>query len=339
MSPAAEFLMPYPRRSHPDRFAVFERNLQWGRKLGLLPDDSAETLFSFSGVAEFGTYFCPEPADDIDLVINCMTYFFIFDDFFDTPAGQPADAAVAAALEMADLLGRGVPPDRCGSARIVAAFADVWTRMASGRSEVWRRRAAASWLEYLYANITEEADRRSGEELSVTRYLQARRGSIGVVPTLHLLEAAGGFEVPPLAWHSSLLGAMRMDATEHMIFTNDVMGLEKDEARGETNLVHVVMKEHGCSREAAVDHVTALADDRVRDFIVLHDTTAEFCYRLGLSGSDRSAVLRHADSVRDMIGGNFYTHCDIGRYSIKGVALLGPDRPGLLGAGTSVMAG
>src|SRR5256714_10058053 len=233
MPPAEDFLMPYPRRSHPDRVAAFERNLEWGRKLGLLPDDSAERLFSFSGVAEFGTYFCPEPADDIDLVTNCMTYFFIFDDFFDTPAGQPADAAVAAALEMADLLGRGVPPDRCGSARIVAAFAEVWTRMASERSEVWRRRAAASWLEYLHANITQATHRPSGEKLCRKRHLHTRRGSIGVVPTLHLLEAAGGFEVPPLALHSSLLAALPMEAPDKMIYSNDLQGPETDAARRE----------------------------------------------------------------------------------------------------------
>lgn len=332
----AAFFMPFPRRTHPARAAALERNIEWGRRIGLLPDDRAARLFAFSGVAEFGTYFCTEATDDIDLVTNCMTYFFIFDDFFDTPFGQPADAAVSSALEMAELLGRPVSAPRSDAARIVAAFAELWARMAKDRSEAWRRRAAGSWLDYVHSNIAEEADRRSGDEMSLENYLAVRRHSIGVVPTLHLLEAAGNFEVPLLAWYSSRMRAMRRLATEHMIFTNDTMGLEKDDARGENNLVHLIMKEHGCSREAAVHHAITSANERVRKFLVLYDGTAAFCDRMGLSGSERVAVQRHADNARDMIVGDFYAHCDIDRYSDAGVARLSPDRPGLLGQGTGV---
>jgi hypothetical protein len=332
----AGFFMPFSRQSHPDRTAALERNIEWGRKLGLLPNDRAAKLFTFSGVAEFGTYFCTEPADDIDLVTNCMTYFFIFDDFFDTPSGQPADAAVSAALEMAELLGRPVSAPRAGAARIVTAFAELWGRMAKSRTEVWCRRAAGSWLDYIHSNIAEEADRRNGDESSLEDYLEVRKLSIGVVPTLHLLEAAGGFEVPPLAWHSSHMRAIRRIATEHMIFTNDIMGLEKDEARGESNLVHLIMKDQDCSRESAIAHVITTANERVRYFTMLYDGIAEFCDRMGLSRHERVAVHRHADNARDMITGDFYAHCDIDRYGDAGVARLSPDRPGLLGQGTGV---
>lgn len=328
--------MPFPRRSHPDRTAALERNIEWGRKLGLLPNDRAAMLLAFSGVAEFGTYFCTEATDDIDLVTNCMTYFFIFDDFFDTPSGQPADAAVFAALEMAKLLGRPVPAPRSESARIVTAFAELWGRMAEDRSEAWCRRAAGSWLDYIHSNIAEEANRRSGDEISLEDYLAVRRHSIGVVPTLHLLEAAGDFEVPPLAWHSSRMRAIRGIATEHMIFTNDIMGLEKDDARGEINLVHLIMKEQGYSRKAAIHHVITTANERVRNFMILHDGIAAFCDRMGLSSRESVAVRRHADNARDMIVGDYYAHCDIERYSDAGVARLSPDRPGLLGQGTGV---
>ncbi|MFE3875985.1 terpene synthase family protein [Kitasatospora sp. NPDC059146] len=327
----AEFFMPYPRRSHPDTPAALERNIQWARQFGPLPTDSAVALYAASGVAEFGTDFCTEAGDDVDLLTNGMAFHFIFDDFFDTPSGQPADAAVAAALEMADLLGRPALSPRPPTTRIGAAFARLWADMTEGRSAEWSRRAARSWLDYLYANLTEEANRRTGEVPTVDEHLEVRRHSIAVRPTLHLLEAAGRFEVPSLAWHSGRLTTARRHTVDHVVLVNEVTGLEKDEARGEPNLVQLVMAEQGRSRDSAIRYVIATADEHLRAFLDLHQGTAGFCDRLGLSGGGREAVHRHVDNLRDMIAGNYYVHTSVGRYGPAASARIGPDAPGLLG--------
>ncbi|QZL04391.1 hypothetical protein K2224_15440 [Streptomyces sp. BHT-5-2] len=110
-----------------------------GPRAGLLPVDSAVELYVFSEGARFGPEFCPEAGDDVDLLTDAMTFFFILDDFFDTPSGQPADEAVAAALEMADLLGNLRHVLRGGAPVIVVAFADLWKRMCKGQSATWRQ--------------------------------------------------------------------------------------------------------------------------------------------------------------------------------------------------------
>ncbi|MFJ4184177.1 hypothetical protein [Kitasatospora sp. NPDC089509] len=327
----AEFFMPYPRRSHPQGKAALERNVQWARRIGLLPVDSAVELYVFSEGARFGLEFCPDAGDDCGLLTDAMAFFFILDDFLDTPDGRPADAVVAVVLEIADLLGNPGYVLRDEAPPLLAAFADLWVRMCEGRSTTWRRRAARTWMDYLYANLTEEANRREHQLPSWTDYLELRRHSVGSVQCLYLSEAAGHYEVPSLAWHSSRLTVMRRLVSEHVVFTNEVMGLEKDEARGEHNLVHMAMQHADCTRQVGIEHVIAMADERVRDFMDIHQNIEPFCDRLGLTGDERTAVLRHVDHARDLLAGNLYGHSDFGRYSPEAAARLSPHTAGLLG--------
>jgi hypothetical protein len=285
-----------------------------------------------------GAWFCPEPGEDrdLDLQLDVNGWFFMVDDAFDVPAGQTADGAVAVCQRLIELLPRPATATAiagAGSATspLVAAFVDIWRREREGMSEFWQQRASCTWTGYLAGNLAEEARRRAAAVLTPTEYMNVRRQSVGVLPAYDMGECVGPAEVPPLAWYSPHMAAMRRLSVEHVIMVNDVCSLEKDEARHEINLVTLLAGQRGLSRDAAISQVVRTADDRMRKFAELESGIPRLCDWLAVTEAGRVAVRRHVVSMRDMVSGNYHWSRTCGRYSREAAALLGPGRPSLLG--------
>jgi len=326
--------MPYPEKTAAGLTTGMERHLRWARKMGFLPSGAAAERYRFCQHAEVGAWFCPEPGHDrdLDLQLDVNGWFFMMDDAFDVPAGQTADGAVAVCQRLMVLL-RGTPATGTGpdSSPLVTAFADIWQREREGMSAFWQQRASCTWTGYLAGNLAEEAARRVAVPLSPVEYMRVRRQSVGVLPAYDMRECVGPAEVPPLAWYSTHVAAMRRLSVEHVIMVNDVCSLEKDEARHETNLVTLLASQRGLSREAAISQVVSAADDHMRKFQELEAGIPDLCGKLALTDTGRAAVRRHVVSMHDMVSGNYHWSRACGRYSAEAAALLGPGRPGLLG--------
>jgi pentalenene synthase len=329
-----EFFMPYPGKAAPGLAAGMERHLRWARDMGFMPSEAAADRYRFCQHAEVGAWFCPEPRQnrDLDLQLDVNGWFFMIDDAFDVPSGQTADGAVAVCQRLMELLhdpsaadaGWAAPP-------LVTAFADIWRRECQGMSAFWRQRASRTWSDYLAGNLAEEANRRTAAELTPAEYMRVRRQSVGVLPAYDMRECIGPAEVPPLAWYSTHVTTMRRLSVEHVIMVNDVCSLEKDEARGETNLVTLLAGERGLSRDAAIRRVVSMADSDMRKFQELEAGIPQICDKLALTDTGRVAVHGHIMSMHDMVSGNYYWSRACGRYSREAAALLGPGRPSLLG--------
>jgi pentalenene synthase len=311
-----------------------ERHLRWARDIGFLPSEAAADRYRFCQHAEVGAWFCPEPGQDrdLDLQLDVNGWFFMMDDAFDVPAGRTADGAVAVCQQLMELL-HGPPAAGAGRATspLVTAFADIWNRERQGMSAFWRQRASCAWTDYLAGNLAEEANRRVAAALTPAEYMRVRCQSIGVLPAYHMGECVGPSEVPPLAWYSTHLAAMRRLSAEHVIMVNDVYSLEKDEARHEANLVTLLASQRGLSRDAAISQVVSMVDDHMRKFQELETGIPHVCDKLALTDTGRAAVHQHVVSMRNMMSGNYYWGRSCGRYSREAAALLGPGRPSLLG--------
>jgi pentalenene synthase len=327
--------------------------------MGFLPSGAAADRYRFSQHAEVGAWFCPEPGQDrdLDLQLDVNGWFFMVDDAFDVPAGQTADGAVAVCQQLIEVLhsaphasaphasaphasaphasapaagaraaGAGHP-----ASPLVTAFADIWRREREGMSAFWQQRAACTWTGYLAGNLAEEANRRVAAALTPAEYMRVRRQSVGVLPAYDMGECVGPSEVPPLAWYSTHLAAMRRLSVEHVIMVNDVCSLEKDEARHEKNLVTLLASQRGLSRDAAIRQVVGTADDHMRKFQELETGIPHVCDKLALTDTGRAAVHRHVLSMHAMVSGNYHWSRTCGRYSREAAALLGPGRPSLLG--------
>jgi Terpene synthase family 2, C-terminal metal binding len=70
-----------------------------------------------------------------------------------------------------------------------------------------------------------------------------------------------------VAWHSTHLEAMRVTTLDNIIYINEVFSLENDKARGDTNLVRLLMREHGCGLTEATDLVRGRAHADAQTFL------------------------------------------------------------------------
>jgi pentalenene synthase len=330
-----EFSIPIPTRVNSDRVGARHRSLAWARRHHLIRSDEAAQRYLFSGVSDLAAFAYPAVSgEELDLAFDVNTWFFLFDDQFDVPAGGHPDRAVAACQELIALLRR--PPGTCtdvggkAAAPIVAAFGDLWFRMTTGMSEVWRQRAGHDWVDYLTGNLTEATDKRVQTATGSEAYLQLRRKTIGWRPSIAVNESAGHFEVPPAAWHSSLLERMRILAMDHIIYVNEVYSLEKEEAYGDINLVHLLIRERCCSRREAIEHITETASICIKEFSRLECQLPHLCDQLELSASDRLSVQYYNDAIRGWIRGNYDWHTVAGRYTHEAVRHVAAEKTGYL---------
>jgi pentalenene synthase len=312
------FSMPYPCQVAPDPAGARHRNLAWARAQGLLGSDAAAERYLTSQVADLAAYAYPGPEDDLDLAYDAMGWFFLYDDQFELSREQRPDRAIAATESMITLLFDPAAAERQLLPPISTAFADLWQRMCQGMSDSWRYRAAGDWLYYLTGILAEDTDYRSAHRATSGGRLSQRLRTIGFAPSLALAERAGHFEVPTPVWHGTQLQELRTCATEHIILVNEVFSLEKEESRGEANLVHLLMREQQCSRTDAIQRVTEMADARMTRLVTMESGVPEFCERLGLREPTRSAVMRHAESTRNLVRGSYYWHRIADRYRAPG---------------------
>lgn len=124
-----------PARQSPDHARAQAEQLAWPRSLGLIKSDAAAERHLRGGYADLASRFYPHATGaDLDLGVDLMSWFFLFDDLFDGPRGENPEEterltdAVAAALD-------GPLPD---SAPLIAhGFADIWRRTCEGMTPAW----------------------------------------------------------------------------------------------------------------------------------------------------------------------------------------------------------
>ncbi|WP_460699129.1 terpene synthase family protein [Nocardia thraciensis] len=326
-----ELIMPFPVHVNPDRIGARDRSVQWCRMHGLLRNDEEIDRYLFSQVPELAAYGYPEATgDDLDLAFDLMAWFFIFDDRFEIPPGTYSTQLVQSCEELIELL--YCPPGSVlgDVTPIVGAFDDIWRRLREGMSVPWCRRVIHNWADYFEGNLTEAVDRAVLIDPDTQTYHALRRQTVGVWSSLDLAERVGHFEVPPAAWFSSLLKAMRAVANDHIAMVNEIYGLEKDEAHDDPNLVRYLARDRRLSREDAVVEACNAADTLIERFISLRQRVPHLSERLNLSSTERRAVDRHVAVMCEWIAGNHEWHTTAGRYSAEAIRSAAPDSTGFL---------
>lgn len=313
-----EFHMPFPSRRSPDGERARAEHLTWPRTLGLISTETAAQRHSKGGYADLATYFYPSATGrDLDLGVDLMSWFFLFDDLFDGPRGDdPREAkklvdAVAAALD--GPLAGGAPP-------IAHGFADVWRRTCEGMSRPWCVRTAWHWRNYFFGYVDEASSRYCKTPYdSADQYLAMRRQTIGVLPTVNLAERTGHYEVPQRAYDSAVLSAMLQIAIDVNVIFNDIASLEKELARGEqNNMVLILMREHGWTKGRSIAHMQDGIRTRLEQFLLLEACLPKVYDALALSPTERESVEKYRfDGVRAVIRGSYDWHRTSGRYATE----------------------
>ncbi|MFE9331611.1 pentalenene synthase [Streptomyces sp. NPDC006925] len=310
--------IPLPGRQSPDHARAEAEQLAWPRSLGLIKSDMAAERHLRGSYADLASRFYPHATGtDLDLGVDLMSWFFLFDDLFDGPRGEDPEkagqltGAVAAALD--GPLPEEAPP-------IAHGFADVWRRTREGMTPAWCARSARHWRNYFDGYVDEAASRFWNRPCdSAAQYLGMRRHTIGVQPTVDLAERAGRFEVPHRVFDSTLLSAMLQVAVDVNLMLNDIASLEKEEARGEqNNLVLILHREHGWSRSRSIAHLQDEVHARLEQFLLLESCLPRLGEIYRLDPDEREALERYrTDAIRPVIRGSYDWHRSSGRYDAE----------------------
>ncbi|MDT0449610.1 terpene synthase family protein [Streptomyces hesseae] len=314
--------IPFEVRISPDVAAANARHMKWLRAEGFVTTSSNADRYLTWAVGELAGRFHPDAfGDDLELGIQGQTFYFFFDDLFDSHLGRDPLAAYGLCQEMA-ALARQSPDSSLVKPTFPLArlWLDHWERLRHGMSVAWRERAARHWEQYFLSYVTEAVNRRAGLVLDMSRYLALRRVAIGVEGVLDTAERCGGFEAPPEVHESTLVQEIREITAEVVILTNDLHSLEKDEANGEPdNAVLLLRREHDCSQEDAIGLLRGMVHQRIDRFRRLTDRTHELCAALGLSPRQRESTHRFLGANRALMRGNYDWSRATDRYSRIGV--------------------
>ncbi|MFI1887755.1 terpene synthase family protein [Streptomyces jumonjinensis] len=308
--------IPFPCRISRDVDRARDQHLHWPRSHGLLDSEEAARRHTGARYAELAARFYPDAVgDDLDLGVDLMSWFFLFDDMFDGPEGEDPARARALVESVARVLGR---PAASSDAPVVRAFSDLWRRSCDGMSPQWRHRAAEHWRTYLSGYVIEARHRQRGLMPTVEEHLLLRRETIGVYPTVDLAERIGRFEVPEHVYADGRLTAMRHIAAEVDTIHNDLCSVEKEEARGEIhNLLLILERRRRCTRAEAVEEMRRMIRSRTERFLVLEAGLPGLCDSYRLAEAQRVPVHRFADSLRSAMRGDYDWAEQSGRYATE----------------------
>ncbi|MFH8289778.1 pentalenene synthase [Streptomyces sp. NPDC018059] len=313
-----DFSIPLPSRRSPDHARAEAEHIAWPRSFGLINTEAAAERHRKGGYADLAARFYPSTSGaDLDLGVDLMSWFFLFDDLFDGPRGEDPRRT----KELTDAVAAALDGPLPASAPLIAhGFADIWRRTREGMSKEWCARSAQHWRNYFQGYVDEAAGRFDDTPCTSAReYLGMRRHTIGVQPTVDLAEATGHFEVPHRVFDSAVMSAMLRVAVDVNLMLNDIASLEKEEARGETNnMVFILMREHGWPRSRSIAHMQDEVRVRLEEFLLLESILPKVCDAFSLTADEREAVERYRlDAVRPVIRGSYDWHRSSGRYDAE----------------------
>lgn len=309
-----QLYIPFPSRVSPDLERARSTHLAWPRSFGFLSDGTGAQRHQRANYAELAARFHPAAqGPDLDLGVDQMSWFFLFDDAFDTPLGEDPHQtrhsvdAVAAALDSRP--GPCAPP-------IVRAFRDLWERSREGMSTTWRSRAADNWRCYLSGYLAEADYRCRNTFPTADEHLKLRRDTIGVQPTVDLAERIGHYEVPEPIFDSQHMRDMRAIAAEVDSIHNDIVSVEKEEAQGDIhNLVLILQRDRSRSRHEAIEIMRQMIHERIERFLALEAELSKVGRDLHLSPRETETAIRYStDALRTVMRGDYDWAEGSGRY-------------------------
>lgn len=295
-----------------------DRHLHWPQSYGLLDGKAAVRRHAGARYADLAARFYPDAAgDDLDLGVDLMSWFFLFDDLFGGPEGEDPTRARALVESVAQVLRRPAAPS---DVPVVRAFSDLWRRSCDGMSPQWRRSTQRSTGAPISPGTSPRRYTGSATSCPRSRNICCCAGrTIGVYPTVDLAERIGRFEVPEHVYADNVPKAIRHVAAEVDTIHNDLCSVEKEEARGEIHNLLLILESGDGARVPRPLRRCAMFRSRTERFLVLEAELPALCDSLRLTEAQRVSVRRLADSLRAVMRGDYDWAEQSGRYANENI--------------------
>lgn len=289
--------LPFWSRQHPLSEAAQLRTQNWAQGRGLITSPRALGKFEALGYGRLMSYACPAAApEDLQLVVDWNTLFFVFDDL----QGNAVATGRPAAYERLRRLARRTIEEHGKSDTqhpALDALADLCRRTFPGRSAAWARRFELNLEIWLTGHARENAFRLAGVTPALEEYIRLRRDASTVYPNCDVFELAERVEIPEALYFRGNYQELVAATADIMCWVNDIHSLSAELAAGDPINLVVVLREHrGLSLSRALREVTEMISARVRDHQAAARALVADMEALELPPGVRDGVLR---CVRD----------------------------------------
>ncbi|MEV0265849.1 terpene synthase family protein [Streptomyces sp. NPDC050617] len=259
-----------------------------------------------------GLYYPQAPAPVLALITEFTGWTLLVDEGFDAGAAGRDPTRCAALVEDFITVLNGGPPH----SRTAYALAEVWGRIAAGRSADWCTVFRTDMTRWLWGFYAESVDRGSGRIPDLNTYLDHRRAMFGVPYYLHLCELAVGADLPDPMRRLPALTVLRNAAADTTALWNDICSVPREARLGYThNAVLLAQREQHRSETAALQYVADLLDARTRRMMQAREQIPAQLDAVAAPRPDREAALRCADAYLAAVRGNFDYHRRAVRYT------------------------
>jgi 5-epi-alpha-selinene synthase len=269
----------------------------------------------------FGLYHgIATPEADLDrLVLGLMWFCWgsLADDQYDNYVGAGPDSRMRGVLrDLSDIIA-GMPVRSGNSHAVIAGFAEFWPRLMAGLDAEGRRRAGVNFMDYLQAIAFQNSYHTAGRVPDSATFLMMRRHTIAMVFQADILEAVCRIQVPSALRESLLFREMVWCFADITAWHNDVYGLEKDIADGQTcNMVRVVAASEGCDLAEAVARTLSRAAERQRLLLRIEADLPEMAAALDLPAEAAAAGRELARALRAYVYANLVWIGETRRYDL-----------------------
>lgn len=320
LSAKLDAILPSGPRLNREHSRTSEDHLEWPRKFGLITDDEGVQRHRAGDYAELACRFYPTASgDDLDLGVDLMSWFFLFDDQFDGPLGSDSAKSQMLITELEAVLEERQPATHSSAkTKIAIAFRDIWLRTCNPMPDHFIDRARQNWIGYFRGYLSETETKLAGTQLSQSDYLAVRRSTIGVLPTLDMAERVTRSALPARVNDAHIVSAQRNITIDVNVLFNDIASYTKELAIGElNNLVLIVAGSQDLGEiAAAAREITQTAVYKIREFTALCAAADQHLSSIyDLSPADQQALKNYQqNALTTLIRGSLDWHRTSGRY-------------------------
>jgi hypothetical protein len=247
---------------HPQADAIARDTITWLRTFGMGCDTVEATEVGKFDCAKYGGYSLPV-ADRAraTLVTEFFALWLFWDDMqVEEEQGWDIEEVVRA------LTSRNAPST---TSRYVAAWSDLGRRFCLTQSDAWLEGLATTmrqWLENAKIETGMAKAYRHGHCSDFATALDIRTVSVGMSPTIRLLEYAGGMELPDFVHEHPVVMELERVGGRLVGLGNDLGGLAKDIDQRWLNVVLILHEGSALPLEDAFQHVVTIHNADVQTF-------------------------------------------------------------------------
>nr|WOJ44888.1 linalool/nerolidol synthase [Ganoderma lucidum] len=251
---------PLPRRINPHYNDVSAESADWTRSFKPF-GPAAQKAFDKCDFGLLTALVYPtQDRDTYRSACDLMNLFFVIDDHTDTL--DEANVQMLADISMNALLNpTKLRPD--GESIIGEITRQFWSRATRHATPTGRARFERAWERYTASVVEQAKDRDRGRMRTVEEYMAVRRLTIGAEPCFAL--AALGLSLAQEVYDHPLLRELQSDVADILIYDNDLVSYNKEQASGDDlhNIVTIAMHENSQGLDEALQWVAARHRERV----------------------------------------------------------------------------